>query len=141
MHKSFVSQQALSQPVHETATYRCDDTRGCVIQFWAPDDEHMCSKHVEAWDKRTVKQKFCASSLLITEINVLRCRERLSLCCDLYPPCCDLQLPSCVLYPQDFDAYPPCCDTHKDISLNTLVIEGYMQISTRIFSKLFFFAR
>jgi len=23
----------LSQPVHETATYRCDDTRGCVIQF------------------------------------------------------------------------------------------------------------
>ena len=23
----------LSQPVHETATYKCDDTRGCVIQF------------------------------------------------------------------------------------------------------------
>jgi len=21
----------LSQPVHETATYRCDDTRGCII--------------------------------------------------------------------------------------------------------------
>jgi len=21
-------------PVHETATYRCDDTRGCVMQFW-----------------------------------------------------------------------------------------------------------
>jgi len=21
------------QPVHETATYRCDDTRGCVMQF------------------------------------------------------------------------------------------------------------
>jgi len=20
-------------PVHETATYRCDDTRGCVMQF------------------------------------------------------------------------------------------------------------
>jgi len=29
-------------------TYRCDDTRGCVMQFWPPDDEHMCSKHVEA---------------------------------------------------------------------------------------------
>ena len=28
--------------------YRCDDTRGCVMQFWPPDDEHMCSKHVEA---------------------------------------------------------------------------------------------
>ena len=22
-----------SQPVHETATYICDDTRGCVMQF------------------------------------------------------------------------------------------------------------
>jgi len=38
----------LSQPVHRTATYKCDDTRGCIIQFWPPDDEHMCSKHVEA---------------------------------------------------------------------------------------------
>jgi len=35
--------------------------------------EHMCSKHVEAWNKLIVKQKFCASSCLITEINVLRC--------------------------------------------------------------------
>jgi len=54
-------------------TYRCDDTRGCAMQFWPPDDEHMCSKHVEAWDKLIVKQKFCASSWLITEINILRC--------------------------------------------------------------------
>ena len=23
----------LSQPVHQTATYRCDDIRGCVMQF------------------------------------------------------------------------------------------------------------
>jgi len=38
----------LSQPEHETATYRCDDTRGCVMQFLPPDDKHMCSKHVEA---------------------------------------------------------------------------------------------
>ena len=22
-----------SQPVHDKATYRCDDTRGCVMQF------------------------------------------------------------------------------------------------------------
>ena len=35
--------------------------------------EHMCSKHVEAWNKLTLKQKFCASSWLITEINILRC--------------------------------------------------------------------
>jgi hypothetical protein len=54
-------------------TYRCDDTRGRVMQFWPPADEHMCSKHVEAWNKLIVKQKFCASSWLITEINILRC--------------------------------------------------------------------
>jgi len=23
----------LSQPVHQTATYKCDDTKGCVMQF------------------------------------------------------------------------------------------------------------
>jgi len=33
--------------------------------------EHMCSKHVEAWNKLAVKEKFCASSWLITEINRL----------------------------------------------------------------------
>jgi len=22
-----------------------------VMQFWLPDDKHMCSKHVEAWNK------------------------------------------------------------------------------------------
>ena len=27
---------------------RCDDTRGCVMQFLPPDDEHICSKHLEA---------------------------------------------------------------------------------------------
>jgi len=61
--------EVLSQPVHQTATYRSDDTRGRVIQFWPPDDEHMCSKHVEAWHKLIVKQNFCALSWLITEIN------------------------------------------------------------------------
>ena len=40
------------------------------MQFWPPDDEHMCSKHVEAWNELIVKQKFCASSWLITEINI-----------------------------------------------------------------------
>ena len=34
-------------PVHETVTYRRDDTRGCVMQFLNPD-KYMCSKHVEA---------------------------------------------------------------------------------------------
>ena len=55
--------QVLSQPVHRTATYRCDDTRDCIEQFWPPDDEHLCSKHVEAWNKLIIK--FSASSWLI----------------------------------------------------------------------------
>jgi len=42
------------------------------MKFWPPDDEHMCSKYVDAWNKLTAKQKFCASSWLITEINILR---------------------------------------------------------------------
>jgi len=46
--------------VHQTATYKCDDTRGCIMQFWPPDDEHMCSKHAEAWNKLIVRQKFSA---------------------------------------------------------------------------------
>ena len=40
-------------------TYRCDDTRGCVTHFWPLGDEHMCSKHVEAWNKTIVKQMLC----------------------------------------------------------------------------------
>jgi len=64
------------QPVHGTATYRCDDTRGCIMQFWPPDDEHMCSKHVEAWNKTYCKTKFCASRWLITKINIVRCTVR-----------------------------------------------------------------
>ena len=43
--------------MHETATYMCDDTRGRVIQFWPPD-EHMCSKHLEAWNKTYCEKNF-----------------------------------------------------------------------------------
>jgi len=39
-------------------TYRCDDTRCCIIQFGPPDDEHMCSKHVEAWNKTYCETNF-----------------------------------------------------------------------------------
>jgi len=28
-------------PVHGTATYRCDDTKCCIIQFLPPGDEHI----------------------------------------------------------------------------------------------------
>ena len=58
-----VERGVLSRPVPQTATYRCDDTRCCIIQFWPPDDKHMCSKHVEAWNKLIIK--FSASSWLI----------------------------------------------------------------------------
>jgi len=59
-------------PVHRMTTYRSDDTRGCVIQFWPPNT--WCSKHVEAWNKLSVKQTFCASSWLITKIK--KCDRR-----------------------------------------------------------------
>ena len=52
-----------AQSVHRTATYRWDDTRDCIVQFCPPDDDHMFSKHVEAWNKRIIK--FSASSWLI----------------------------------------------------------------------------
>ena len=42
------------------------------MQFWPPDGEHMvletCSHEIDI-----VKQKLCASSWLITKINILRC--------------------------------------------------------------------
>ena len=37
-----------AKTVHGTATYRCDDTRGCIVQFWPHNDEHLGSKRVEA---------------------------------------------------------------------------------------------
>jgi hypothetical protein len=54
-------------------TYRCDDTRGCIMQLWSPGDEYRCSKHVEACNKTYCETKFGASSWLNTEINILRC--------------------------------------------------------------------
>ena len=51
------------RPVHRTATYKCDDTRGCIVQFWPPDDEQLCSEHVEARNKLIKKNS--ASSWLI----------------------------------------------------------------------------
>ena len=34
-------ENGLSQPVHRKATYRCDDTSCCIIQFLPPDDKHI----------------------------------------------------------------------------------------------------
>ena len=51
-------------------TYRYDDTRGCIIQFWPPDDEHMYSKHVEASNKLIIKLYYTASGI-ITPIGLM----------------------------------------------------------------------
>jgi len=74
MHKIFVLQKVYFMPLHVSST--CAHHQEVKIalhslwyQFWPPDDEHMCSKHVEAWKKLIIKQKLCASSWLITEIN------------------------------------------------------------------------
>jgi len=32
--------------VHRTATYSCDDTRCCIIQFLPPDDEHNSARNM-----------------------------------------------------------------------------------------------
>ena len=50
--------------------FQCDDIRDYIIQFWPSDDEDMCSKHVEAWNKLIIK--FSASRWLILR-NILRC--------------------------------------------------------------------
>jgi len=36
------------RPMHRTATYSYDDTRGCIIQFDLLTMSTWCSKHVEA---------------------------------------------------------------------------------------------
>jgi len=79
-----------------------DDTRGCIMQFWHPDDEHMCSKHVEAWNKTYCETNFVhqvgymlrytvdKTSKYVTLIAVLRqqwLRERFSLLRSSYIDC------------------------------------------------------
>ena len=39
-------ERELSQTAHRTATYRCDDTRCCIIQFLPPDDEHNSARNM-----------------------------------------------------------------------------------------------
>ena len=49
----------INRLVHETV-----DNRGRVIQFWPPDDGHICSKHVEAWNKTYCKTKILCIKLV-----------------------------------------------------------------------------
>jgi len=60
--------------VHNTVTYRCDDTRGCVMQFWTPDDEHICSKHVETWGR------------LVHQTATYRCDDTRGCVMQFWPP-------------------------------------------------------
>ena len=48
----------LTRSISILCTYRCDDTTGCVMQFWPLDDEHLCSKHVEARNKTYCETNF-----------------------------------------------------------------------------------
>ena len=56
-------------PVHRTATYRCNDTRCCIIQFWPPDDDHMVLETCKGMKWTYCKTNFCASGWLITTIK------------------------------------------------------------------------
>ena len=58
--------------VHGTATYRCDDTRCCIIQFLPPDDEHIVFETCRGINKSYYKTRICALNWLITKI-ILRC--------------------------------------------------------------------
>jgi len=40
------------------------------MQFWPPNDEHMCPKHVEAWNKIYCKTKIlCIKLVKYTEMH------------------------------------------------------------------------
>jgi len=57
-----------SRAVHGTATYRCDDTRCRVIQFWPPDDEHIVLETCKGIWWTYYKRRICALSWLITKM-------------------------------------------------------------------------
>jgi len=44
--QNFVLKQDLSQPVHRTVTYRCDDIRCCMIKFGPSDDKHNSARNM-----------------------------------------------------------------------------------------------
>ena len=50
-------------PLHISSTYTCDDTRGCVMQFWPPDDEHMVLEIC-----RGMKLTYCKTKILFIKL-------------------------------------------------------------------------
>ena len=52
------------------------------MQFWPPDDEHMCPKHVEAWNKTYCETKILCIKLVnywdkYTEMHGQQKRQKL----------------------------------------------------------------
>ena len=84
------------QHVHRTATYRCDDTRECIIQFCPPDDDHMCSKHVEAWNKLIIKFNESSWLILINKYIEMHGQQNIKILQNvnvfLYPRACRLNV-------------------------------------------------
>jgi len=72
MHKILFYNKFYFMPLHVSSTM-CSSSGGqnCIIQPLMM--RTWCSKHVEAWNKTYCKTKSCASSWLITKINILRC--------------------------------------------------------------------
>ena len=64
MRSSSRGQNCITQPLVSFSPIGVKDTRGCVMQFWPPDDEHMCPKHVQAWNKTYCKAKFLCIKLV-----------------------------------------------------------------------------
>ena len=117
-------------------TYRCNDTRGCVMQLWPPDDGHMCSKHVEAWNKTYCETKFCASSWLNTEINILRCMVSKTSTTDvLYP---DQMNPVHTLPPHFRSSFillsPPCLQLPSEMYPSSFLAQFHMHFLYLIFA-------
>jgi len=65
-------ERGLSQPVHRTATYRCDDSICCIIQFSPPDDEHILLETCRGIQWTYYRTRISALSWLIIKI-ILRC--------------------------------------------------------------------
>ena len=57
--------------VHGTASYMCDDTRGCIVQFWSPDDEHIVLETCRGM-KRTHYKIWC---IKLIDIKIKRLRK------------------------------------------------------------------
>jgi len=76
MHKILFHNKFYFMPLHVSSI--CAHHQKVKIAFHSlwyhhtykwPDDEHIYSKHVEAWNKTYCETKLCASSWLNTEIN------------------------------------------------------------------------